>query len=78
MELQHFKTALAKFLIEAYNSLCRNTLITHTSYLEVIPASVPFRLSVLQTTVGKYKHCYNYGIENKTYMQCNTCGVFFC
>ena len=67
-----------KSLIGAYNSRCRNTSITHQSRREVLPASVPLHLPVLQTTRGKCRYCYNAGIENKTYMHCNTSGVFLC
>ena len=78
MELLDFKIVIAKSLIGAYNSRCRNTSITHTSRREVLPASVPLHLPVIQTTRGKCRYCYNAGIENKTYMQCNTCGVLLC
>ena len=78
MELLDFKIVIMKSLIGAYNNRCWNTSVTHTSLLEVLPASVPLHLPVIQTTIGKYRYCYNAGIENKTYMQCNTCGVFLC
>ena len=38
MELLDFKNAIAKSLIGAYNNRCRNTLITHISRREVLPA----------------------------------------
>ena len=68
MELLDFKIVIAKSLIGAYNSRCRNTSITHTSRREVLPASVPLHLPVIQTTRDKCRYCYNAGIENKTYM----------
>ena len=78
MELIDFKMVIAKSLIVAYNSRCRNASITHTSRREILPTSAALHLSVIQTTRGKCRYCYNAGIENKTYMQCNTCGVFLC
>ena len=70
MELLDFKIVIAKSLIGAYDSRFRNTSITHTSLREVLPASVPLHLPVIQTTRSKCRYCYNAGIENKTYMQC--------
>ena len=78
MKLLDFKIVLAKSLIGAYNSRSRNTPVSHVSHREVLPASVPLHLPVLQTTRGKCRYCYTGGIENKTYIQCNTCVVFLC
>ena len=78
MELLDFKIVLAKSLISTYNSSSRNTPVSHVSRREVLPASVPLHLPVLQTSRGKRRYCYTGGIENKTYIQCNTCGVFLC
>ena len=68
MELLDFKIVLAKSLIGTYNSRGRNTPVSHVSRREVLPASVPLHT----------RYCYTGGIENKTYIQCNTCGVFLC
>ena len=76
MELLDFKIVLAKSLIGTYNSRTQNTPVSHVSRREVLPASVPPHLPVLQTTRGKCRYCYTEGIENKTYIQCNTCEVF--
>ena len=78
MELLDFKTVLAQSLIGTYNSRSRNTPVTHVSRREGPPASVPLHLAVFQTTGGKCGYCYTGGSENKTYIQCNTCGVFLC
>ena len=78
MELLDFKIVLAKSLVGTYNSRSRNTPASHVSRREVLPASVPLYLSVLQQTRGKCRYCYTGGIENKTYIKCNTCGVFLC
>ena len=60
---------IAKSLIGAYNS--------HTSCRKVLLASVPLHLPVIQTTRSKCRCCYNAGIENKTYMQCNNVEYFY-
>ena len=78
MELLDFKIVLAKSLVGTYNSRSRNTPASHVSHREVLPASVPLYLSVLQQTRGKCRYCYTGGIENKTYIKCITCGVFLC
>ena len=61
-----------------FPALCHSTSITHTSHWEVLPASVPLHLPIIQITRGKCRYYYNAGIENKTYMQCNRCGGFLC
>ena len=48
MELLDFKIVLA--LIGTYNSRSRNTPASHVSRREVLSASVPLHLPVLQTT----------------------------
>ena len=58
MELLYFKIVLAKSLIGTYNSRSRNTPVCHVSRREVLLASVPLHLPVLQTTIGKYRYCY--------------------
>ena len=58
MELQNFKIVLDKSLITAYNSGSRNTLVSHVSRREVLPASVPLHLPLLHTTRGKFRYCY--------------------
>ena len=78
MELLDFKIVLAKSLIGTYNSHSRNTPVSHVSSREVLPASVPLHLPVLQTTKGKCRYCYTGGTEKKTYIQCNVCGVSLC
>ena len=78
MELLDFEIVLAKLLIRTYNSRSRNTPVSHVSRQKVLPASVPLHLPALQTTRGKCRYCYTGGIENKAYIQCNTCGVFLC
>ena len=78
MELLDFKIVLAKSLVGTYNSRSRNTPASHVSRREVLPASVPLHLPVIQQTRGKCRYCYTGGIENKTYIKCNTCGVFLC
>ena len=65
MELLDFKIVLAKSLIGTYNSCSRNTSVSHVSRQEVLPASVPLHLPVLQTTRGKCRYCYTEGIEKK-------------
>ena len=76
IELLDFKTALAKSLIGTYNSRSRNTPVSHVSHQEVLPGSVLLDLTVLQAVRGKCRYCYTGGIENKTYIQFNTCGNF--
>ena len=76
MELLDFIIFIAKSLIGAHNSRCRNKSITQTSRWEVFLASVQLHLTVIQATRGKCRYCYNAEIENKTHMQYNTCGVF--
>ena len=78
MELLDFKIVLTKSLIGTYNSFNRNAPVSHVSLLEVLPASLPLHLPVLQTTIGKCRYCYTGGIGNKTYIQCNTFEVFLC
>ena len=78
MEVLDFKIIQSKSFIGTYNSRSRNTTLSHVSRQEVLPASVPLHLPVFQTTSGKCRYCYTGGIENKTYIQCNTCGVFLC
>ena len=78
MKLLDFKIVLAKSLVGTYNSRSRNTPASHVSRREVLPASVLLHLPVLQQTRGKCRYCYTGGIENKTYIKCNTCGVFLC
>ena len=78
MELLDFKSVLAKSLVGTYNSRSRYTPASHVSRREVLPASVPLHLPVLQQTRGKCRYCFTGGIENKTYIKCNTCGVFLC
>ena len=78
MELLDFKIVVAKYLIGSYNSRSRNAPSTHISHREVLPASVPLHSPVLQTARGKCRYCYNAGLENKTYIQCNKCGVYLC
>ena len=53
MGLLDFKIVLANSLIGTYNSCRQNTPVSHVSRREVLPASVPLHLSVLQTTRGK-------------------------
>ena len=77
MELLHSEIVLAQSLIGTYNSRSRNTPASHVSRREVLPASVPLHFPVLQTTRGKCRYCYTGEIENKTYIQCNTCVVSF-
>ena len=76
MELLDFIIVLAKPLIGTYNSRSRKTPVIHVSRRGVLPATVPLHLPVLQTTREKCRYSYTGGIENKTYIQCNTCGVF--
>ena len=78
MELLDFKIVLAKSLVGTYNSCSRNTAASHVSCQEVLPASVPIHPPVLQQIRGKCRYCYTRGIENKTYLKCNTCEVFLC
>ena len=78
MELLDFKMVLAKLLIGTYNSRSRNTPISHVSRREVLPASVPLHLQVLQTMRGKCRYFYTGVIENKTYIKWKKCGVFLC
>ena len=78
MELLDFKIVLAKSLVGTYNSRSRNTPASHVSHQEVLPANVPLHLPVLQQTRGKCRYCYTGGIENKTYIKCNMCGVLRC
>ena len=78
MELLDFKIVLTKSLVCTYNSRSQNTPASHVSCREVLSASVPLHLPVLQQTRGKCRYCYAGGIENKTYIKCNTCGVFLC
>ena len=68
MELIDFKIVLVKSLIGTYNSRSQNKPISHVSRREVLPASVPLHLPVLQTTREKCIYCYTGGIENKTYI----------
>ena len=75
--ITRFKIVLAKSLICTYNSRRRNTPVSHVSRQE-LTASIILHLTVLQTTRGKCRYCYTEGIENKTYIQCNTSGVFLC
>ena len=53
MELLDFKVFLAKSLTGRYNNCSRNTPVSHVSRQEVLPASVPLHLPVLQTMRGK-------------------------
>ena len=78
MELLDFKIVLTKSLSGTYNSRNRNTPVSHVSRREILPASVALHLPVLETTRGKCRYCYTGGIEKKTYIQCNTCGVSLC
>ena len=78
VELLDFKIVLAKSLIGTCNSPSRNTSVSHVSRRDVLPASVPLHLPVLQTTRGKCRYCYTGRTENKTYIQCKTCGVLLC
>ena len=66
IELLDFKIILTKSLIGTYNFRSRNTAVSHNSRREILPASVPLHLPVLQTTREKCKYCYTGGIENKT------------
>ena len=66
MKLLDFKIVLAKLLLGTCNNRSRNTPVSHVSHREVLPASVPLHLPVLQTTGGKRRYCYIVGIENKT------------
>ena len=76
IELLDFKIVLATSLIGTYNNSSRNTPVRYVSRREVLPASVPLHLPVLQTTRAKCRYCYTGGTENKTYIQCNICGAF--
>ena len=76
-ELLNFKFVLAKSMIGTYNSCSRNTPVSHVSRREALQDSVPLHLFVLQTTREKYRYCYTGVIENKTYIQCKGCRVFF-
>ena len=78
MELLDFKIVLTKSLVATYHSRSRNTPVSHISHREVLPASAPLHLSVLQQARGKCRYCYTESIGNKTYIKCNTCGVFLC
>ena len=78
IDLLGFKIVLAISLIGTYNSRSQNTPVSHVSRREVPAASVPLHLPVLQTTIGKCRYCYTGGIESKTYIQFNTCGLFLC
>ena len=53
MELLDFIIFIAKSLIGAHNSRCRNKSITQTSRWEVFPTSVQLHLPVIQATRGK-------------------------
>ena len=72
MELLDFKIVLANSLIGMYNIRSQNTPVSDVSRQEVLPASFPLHLPVLQ----KCRYCYTRGIKNKTYIQCSTCGFF--
>ena len=78
MGLLDFKIVLTKSLVATYHSRSRNTPASHVSCREVLPASAPLHLSVLQQTRGKCRYCYTGSIGNKTYIKCNTCGAFLC
>lgn len=78
MDLLDFKIVVAKYLIGSYNSRSRNAPSTHLSRREVLPASVPLHLPVIQAKRGKCRYCSNAGLQNKTFIQCNACGVYLC
>ena len=66
MKLLDFKIALAKSLNGTYNSRSRNTPVSHVPHREVLPASLPLHLPVLQTTREKCRYCCTGQIESKT------------
>ena len=78
MELLDFKIVLEKSLIGTYNSRSRNTPVSHVSRREDFQLVFPLHFPVLQTTREKCRYCYTGGIENKTYIPYNACGVFLC
>ena len=78
MELLDFKIVLANSLIGTYDIRSRNTRVSHVPRREVLPASVALHVLVLRTTSFNCRYCYTGGIENKTYIQCNTFGAFLC
>ena len=78
MELLDFKIVLANSLIGTYDIRSRNTWVSHVPRREVLPASVALHVLVLRTTSFNCRYCYTGGIENKTYIQCNTFGAFLC
>ena len=67
MELIDFKIVLAKLLICKYNSSSQNTPVSHVPSREVLPASVPLHLLVVQTLRVKGRYCHPGRIENETY-----------
>ena len=77
IELLHLKIYLAKLLICTCNGRSQNTSVSHMSRREVLPASVPIRLPVLQKVRETCRHCYTDRIETKTCIPCNTCGLDF-
>lgn len=78
MELLDFKIVVAKSLIGTYNNRIRSSSLSHASRREVFPSSTPLHLPIIQATRGKCRYCSAGGVENKTYIQCNTCGVYLC
>ena len=73
MDLLDYKIVVSKSLIGNYNSQSRNVTANRMSRRYILPETVPLHLPVIKETRGKCAHCSAEGIENKTYVYCDTC-----
>ena len=67
-----FNVAVAKCLIGNYNSRKRNPLTSRPTNRSSI------HFPELEPSRGRCHYCKNEGKENRTFIKCNTCGVFLC
>ena len=73
MDLLDYKIVVSKSMIGNYNSQSRNVTANQMGRRFILPAIVPLHLPVIKETRGKCVYCSAEGIENKTYVYCDTC-----
>ena len=81
--LLNFKIAIATHLIGRYNSRNRaypenNTLEKRKYRYQFQPEDIPLHLPEFAATRKQCKFCSNGDLDNKTFVECKTCGVHLC
>ena len=80
--LLDFKIVIATSLIGRYSNRQRSYPTGHTNKrksLEAsVPAPLPMHLLTFQSTRKRCQYCRKEGLDNKTFVSCETCGIYLC